>query len=276
MSRRWSFNAKPTTDTANAHPYGLNPFGHQGLAHDPTTGLMYNRERMRDPQLGWLQRDRAEYVDGPNLYQYVASNPINRLDPSGMYLIPPPNQQPGINSPMELGHALMTNWALLNGALFERGGDAMKSDAGFKNFFRPIVSQIAMDLCERLEPGEFERGVDLRGVRNGGFNIPNIWQSGWLTHTLGGSHRVPTLFSYKAGKKDQAPCPCIVEITTQGTWVDRGDMEPQHFPDFMLAWAEDYLPLAGEPFDIEIGFQGTAYFIDAPGEPPQRSGWPFE
>jgi uncharacterized protein RhaS with RHS repeats len=31
-----------------------------------------------------MQRDPAGYVDGPNLYQYEGSNPVNRLDPSGL------------------------------------------------------------------------------------------------------------------------------------------------------------------------------------------------
>jgi hypothetical protein len=112
MSRRWSFNAKPTTDTANAHPYGLNPFGHQGLAHDATTGLIVNNERSRHPVLGRfttrdpintplvspLTQDRqrgrgrrgslgtgmGRYADGMNLYQMLGSNPVNAVDPNGL------------------------------------------------------------------------------------------------------------------------------------------------------------------------------------------------
>jgi RHS repeat-associated protein len=85
MSRRWSLNAKPTTDTANAHPYGLNPFGHQGLPHDPVTNLVYNRARMLHPRLGrFMQRDPLGYVDGPNRYQMLRSNPVNLIDPWGL------------------------------------------------------------------------------------------------------------------------------------------------------------------------------------------------
>lgn len=37
------------------------------------------------PTLGrWVTADPAEYVDGPNLYQHVGSNPVNRVDPSGL------------------------------------------------------------------------------------------------------------------------------------------------------------------------------------------------
>jgi len=37
-----------------------------------------------DPAIGrWTTEDPEEYVDGPNLYQFVGSNPINRVDPQG-------------------------------------------------------------------------------------------------------------------------------------------------------------------------------------------------
>lgn len=33
----------------------------------------------------WLSEDPAGYVDGPNQYLYVRNNPINRVDPSGLF-----------------------------------------------------------------------------------------------------------------------------------------------------------------------------------------------
>ncbi len=62
----------------------LNEFGHQGLMHDQTIGLVYNRARMLHPRLArFMQRDPLGYVDGSNLYQYELGNPITRLDPLG-------------------------------------------------------------------------------------------------------------------------------------------------------------------------------------------------
>jgi len=52
------------------------------------TGLkLYNyRARTYDPLLGrFLQRDPAEYIDSMNLYEYVKSNPLNDLDPTGQF-----------------------------------------------------------------------------------------------------------------------------------------------------------------------------------------------
>ena len=35
----------------------------------------------------WRQRDPMGYVDGASLYEYVRSNPLNRYDPNGFYVI---------------------------------------------------------------------------------------------------------------------------------------------------------------------------------------------
>ncbi|NLH15774.1 MAG: RHS repeat-associated core domain-containing protein, partial [Phycisphaerae bacterium] len=46
--------------------------------------IMYYRHRYTDPFTGrFLQQDPMEYIDGLNLYEYVESNPIILLDPSG-------------------------------------------------------------------------------------------------------------------------------------------------------------------------------------------------
>jgi hypothetical protein len=40
---------------------------------------------MMNPTLGrFLQRDPATFIDGPNVYQFVRSNPIKYLDPTGL------------------------------------------------------------------------------------------------------------------------------------------------------------------------------------------------
>ncbi len=48
-----------------------------------------------DPQTGrWLERDPLRYADGMNKYQYVESNPIRLVDPTGMLGEQPPESQP--------------------------------------------------------------------------------------------------------------------------------------------------------------------------------------
>lgn len=54
-----------------------NPIGHQGLYHDAETGLVYNRARYRDAELGrWLGRDILQYADGLNQYTDKQNRPI--------------------------------------------------------------------------------------------------------------------------------------------------------------------------------------------------------
>lgn len=51
---------------------------------DPT-GLLHEGFRYRDLEtMVWLSRDPAGFVDGPNLYAYVKSNPWSAFDPHGL------------------------------------------------------------------------------------------------------------------------------------------------------------------------------------------------
>lgn len=87
----------PTPASARVTQHGVEcagpalcEVGHQGLFHDDEFGsrggLVYNRARMRSSRLGrWLQREPLDYIDSMNLYQYVNSHPVDRLDPTGLW-----------------------------------------------------------------------------------------------------------------------------------------------------------------------------------------------
>jgi RHS repeat-associated protein len=63
---------------------GLN-IGHQGLTHDPESGLTYNRARMINSTIGgFMQRDHFEYFDGLSAYLYASANPLLWVDPTGL------------------------------------------------------------------------------------------------------------------------------------------------------------------------------------------------
>jgi hypothetical protein len=47
----------------------------------------------------WVQQDPAGYIDGTNLYQFVASTPVNRTDPQGLGPVPIPPPGPPYNGP---------------------------------------------------------------------------------------------------------------------------------------------------------------------------------
>lgn len=72
--------AAVTTDTVKM------AYGFQDGRQDAVTGLVHFGTPGRDysPTLGaWGQADRAGYVDGSNLYQFVGGNPVDLVDPSG-------------------------------------------------------------------------------------------------------------------------------------------------------------------------------------------------
>ena len=58
--------------------------------YDRETGLYYYRARMYSSALGrFLQPDPVGYYESMNLYQYVKNNPVNWIDPMGLYKCDP-------------------------------------------------------------------------------------------------------------------------------------------------------------------------------------------
>jgi RHS repeat-associated protein len=71
--------------TSTSSMYG-NRFMFTGREWDSTTGLYYYRFRDYSPTLGrFLQPDPIGYYDSMNLYQYCGNNPINWMDPLGLF-----------------------------------------------------------------------------------------------------------------------------------------------------------------------------------------------
>ena len=65
---------------------GFQPFAFAGGLHDPHTGLTHFGAREYDPATArWTSKDPIGFAGGDtNLYAYVANDPINLLDPSGL------------------------------------------------------------------------------------------------------------------------------------------------------------------------------------------------
>ena len=62
------------------------PFRFTGQMRDAATGLSYHRARYYSAALGrFLSPDPSGYADGFNLYAYVGNDPVNLVDPGGMY-----------------------------------------------------------------------------------------------------------------------------------------------------------------------------------------------
>ena len=70
---------------ADTNP-GFQPFGFAGGLHDRDTGLVRFGARDYDPEIGrWTAKDPLGFGGGDaNLYVYVANNPINFIDPTGL------------------------------------------------------------------------------------------------------------------------------------------------------------------------------------------------
>jgi len=85
-------NADFTATTSGTQPLVNNLY--QGMTLDAVTGLYYERYRDYSPTLGrWMEQDPAQYINGANTYQFVESNPVDRVDPTGQswwaWLFPP-------------------------------------------------------------------------------------------------------------------------------------------------------------------------------------------
>ena len=61
------------------------PFRYNGEYYDEETDLIYLRNRYYSPSIGqFITEDPAK--DGTNWYVYCVGNPVNFVDPSGMWM----------------------------------------------------------------------------------------------------------------------------------------------------------------------------------------------
>jgi RHS repeat-associated protein len=103
--------------------YTYEPFGYATSAgqansnsykytgrEDDGSGLYYYRARYYSPRLQrFIAEDSIEFSGGINFYAYVSNNPMNGLDPLGLF-----NPSKGISA---LGNSGIAGWSAASGAL---------------------------------------------------------------------------------------------------------------------------------------------------------------
>lgn len=68
----------------NSNP-GFQPFGFAGGMFDSSTGFVRFGARDYAPEVGrWTTKDPRSLTAGPNVYDYVEGDPVNRIDATGL------------------------------------------------------------------------------------------------------------------------------------------------------------------------------------------------
>ncbi len=81
-----TYSYEPFGKTYQAGQPSNNPFQYTGRENDGT-GLYYYRARYYSPELQrFISEDPIGFAGGINFYSYVGNNPVNLIDPYGLYV----------------------------------------------------------------------------------------------------------------------------------------------------------------------------------------------
>lgn len=126
------------------------PYKFSTKEYDPETGLSYYGYRFYSASLGrWITRDPMGERGGMNLYGFVGGNPVNHIDPFGLFgtLDFGSHYYSGGGSPIDLAAV-----GLLPS--FRSAGSVQIATDDFKHSIQETAETKARSLCGRCDKGE--------------------------------------------------------------------------------------------------------------------------
>jgi RHS repeat-associated protein len=159
----WDAHFRPFGEVHVVTGSADHPQRFPGQYEDDETGYHYNYFRDYDPTTGrYLQPDPIGLAGGLNRYAYVASNPVNYVDPDGLFLLPA-LLGAASGALIDLGLQLYDNGGNLGCVDLGRTGLAALSGAAFGGgtygLARALsrVGAVAAGKVARFAPGPYAR-----------------------------------------------------------------------------------------------------------------------
>jgi len=189
--------------TLDTNP-GFQPFGFAGGLHDPDTGLVRFGARDYDAEVGrWTAKDPIGFDGGDtNLYAYVGNDPVNCVDPLGLF-------------DFNARFFTPTGGVGLNIRSDDQGNFRVRFEIGAGNEVGVTFDPRSQEIEDSFEAGAFGRaGFDIGplGV-DSGFEVRPIFNSdGTLSFDFDPRKPVPALDLDVTGAGIGASCGVFVEF----------------------------------------------------------------